>query len=437
MMRRLFWIPLLGMTPLVADITVSKINKLTAPDAVQYERFSFYATALDGDTAVVGVASDECDLGGCGSAVVFERNATTGVFEQSAKLTASDAASSDQFGLSVGIEGDTIVVGAYGDDDGGSASGSAYVFVKSQEGWSDMNETAKLSASDAELKNHLGYSITINSDTIVVGAYGDQNAPTNVGGAAYVYEKPQNGWIDTNETAKLTASDTASQDTFGSAVAISGNTIVVGAYGHDGGTTNEGAAYLFVKPQEGWRDANETAKLTAYDPAYNDYFGSSVAIENDVVLVSAYLKGSVGHVYLFEKPHNGWTDTTQSVKLTASDPELHDTFGKSLDIQGNFIAIGAHFGDENGATNSGTVYLFTKPAGGWSESNETLKFWPDDTTTDSYFGDTIQISGNRMIIGAPLDPCDDGLQCGAAYMYELQQSNEGMMNPALLMYLLH
>ncbi len=150
---------------------------------------------------------------------------------QAAKLTASDGAASDSFGASVAVSGDTIVVGADGTHVGANlAQGSAYVFVKPTGGWSGMTQTAKLTASDGVAYDHFGISVAISGDTIVVGASGSNSSQ----GAAYVFVKPTGGWTGAmTQTAKLTASDGAANDYFGGSVAISGDTIVVGAYGDD------------------------------------------------------------------------------------------------------------------------------------------------------------------------------------------------------------
>ena len=188
---------------------------------------------------------------------------------QTAKLTASDGAASDYFGYSVAISGDTVVVGAYYDDIGANTDqGSAYVFVKPESGWADMTQTAKLTASDGAASDYFGSSVAISGDTVVVGAYYDDIGANADQGSAYVFVKPASGWADMTQTAKLTASDGAADDYFGNSVAISGDTVVVGAYDDDiGSNTDQGSAYVFVKPANGWADMTQTAKLTASDGA--------------------------------------------------------------------------------------------------------------------------------------------------------------------------
>ncbi len=153
------------------------------------------------------------------------------------KLVASDAAAIDQFGLSVSISGDTAIVGARLNDDVPNDSGSAYVFEKVAGTWTQV---AKLTASDAAAGDGFGTSVSISGDTAIVGAVGD-----GPGGSAYVFVKPGGGWADANEDAKLTASDAAAGDSFGGSVSISGDTVIVGAPLDDDVPNDSGSAYVF------------------------------------------------------------------------------------------------------------------------------------------------------------------------------------------------
>jgi len=195
----------------------------------------------------------------------------------------------DIFGVSVAISGDTIVVGASGED---SYTGSAYVFVKPTDGWSNMTKTAKLSASDGAMFDWFGHSVTISGDTIVVGAFEDDSA--------YVFVKPTGGWSNMTQTAKLTAG--VAGYNFGISVAISGDTIVIGA---EKVGLYRGSAYVFVKPTGGWSNMTHTAELIASDCARYDSFGISVAISGDIIVVGAsgdnITYTDQGSAYVFQK----------------------------------------------------------------------------------------------------------------------------------------
>ncbi|NNE68566.1 MAG: hypothetical protein HKN33_18520, partial [Pyrinomonadaceae bacterium] len=171
-------------------------------------------------------------------------------FVQTKKLTASDAALGDGFGWSVAISGDTAIVGAYANDDGGSDSGSAYIFERNQGGANNWGEVRKLTASDAAAGDNFGYSVAISVDTVIVGAFGNDDGGID-SGSAYIFEQNQGGANNWGEVRKLTASDGAAFDRFGWSVGISGDTAIVGAYGNDDGGNDSGSAYIFERNQGG------------------------------------------------------------------------------------------------------------------------------------------------------------------------------------------
>ncbi len=174
------------------------------------------------------------------------------------KLTASDAAAGDSFGWSVALDGDLALVGAWHDGDAGRDSGSAYVFVRSGTTWS---QKAKLTASDAGQGDRFGWSVALSGETAVVGAPGNDDAGTS-SGSAYVFVRSSTGWV---EQAKLTASDAAERDNLGHSVALSGDTALVGAlFDNIGSDYSQGSAYVFRFDGTNW---NEEAKLTASDAA--------------------------------------------------------------------------------------------------------------------------------------------------------------------------
>jgi len=394
--------------------SVTQDQKITALDAEEDDEFGD-SVSISGDTAVVGAPFDAGAGIDIGSAYVFTRNGD--IWTQQAKLTASDRTSGDEFGDSVSISGDTVIVGADGDDDGGFiGSGSAYVFVKPEGGWSgSLTETAKLTASDPGRSDTFGDSVSISGDTVIVGAGRDDDAclPTiNLNcnsGSAYVFVKPGGGWSGSlTETAKLTASDAASGDLFGPSVSISGDTAIVGANGNGPG----GSAYVFVKPEGGWSGSlTETAKLTASDAAAFDGFGDSVSISGDTVIVGAGVDDDVapnsGSAYVFVRPAGGWSgNLNQDAKLTASDAAEEDRFGKSVSISGGTAIVGASR-DDDVAPNSGSAYRFVKPAEGWdsvaSPINENTKLTASDPGNGDAFGVSVSISVGTAIVGASGD----------------------------------
>ena len=285
-----------------------------------------------------------------GSAYVFRTSDGGATYDQVAKLTAADAAAEDQFGVSVAIDGDTIVIGAYKDNSG---RGSVYVF-RTTDGGATYGQVAKLTASDAAEDDWFGGSVAIDGDTIVIGAYWDDN----LSGSAYVF-RTTDGGATYDQVAKLTAADGAAEDRFGVSVAIDGNTIVAGAYGKDSYT---GSAYVF-RTTDGGATYGQVAKLTAADAAEGDGFGLSVAIYGDTVVIGAVGKDSyTGSTYVFRTTDGGAT-YGQVAKLTASDAAVDDGFGLFVAIDGGTIVAGA-YGDDDGGDGSGSVYvLLDAPTG--------------------------------------------------------------------------
>ena len=387
----------------------AQIAKLTASDGVAGDLFG-HSVAVDGDTAVVGAYEDESEKG---AAYVLAKD-SSGAWSQVAKLTASDGDASsdgeagDIFGWSVAVDWDTVVAGARYDD-------SAYVFTKPGTGWATATETAKLTASDGVVGDWFGQSVAVDGDTVVVGASEDDGS-----GSAYVFTKAADSvWTDATQTAKLTASDGDDFDEFGKSVAVDGDTVVAGAPNNDG----YGSAYVFIKPAAGWDDATQTAKLTpgATDDGAAGLagtFGAAVAVGGDTVVVgaSAY-SGSQGRAYVFTKPSGGWEDAERTAELATSDAEKNQ-FGWSVAVDGNTVVVGAHTDDASDSVNdSGSVYVFTKSTDSvWADTTETVKLTATDGASGDQFGWSIAAGGGTVVVGAHWDD-DKGADSGSAYVY--------------------
>ena len=367
--------------------------------------------AIDGDTAVVGASGD---TDARGAAYVFTR--VSGAWTKQATLTASDGEASDFFGTSVALSGDTVVIGATGDGDNGSGSGSVYVFTKPDGDWVDATQTAKLTASDGEMDDNFGRSVAVDGDTVVVGATGDDSDR----GSAYVFTKPDGDWVNATQTAKLTASDGAEGDNFGRSVAVDGDTVVIGS---PGANSARGGAYVFTKPDGGWVDVNETARLTASDRGNGDELGLSVAIDADTVVAGAIGdddKGTKsGSAYVFTKPDtdDGWADDDyngkETAKLTAYDGAEDDWFGRTVAVDSNVALIGAPT-DYTRRTDFGSAYLFTRTSGTWIE---TAKLNAPDAVAGDGFGYSVALDGNAAVVGAIYAFSDGAKFAGGAYVF--------------------
>ena len=405
---------------------MTETAKLTASDGAEYNHFG-KSVSISSDNIVIGAYQNDGNRERSGSAYVFTK--PTGGWSdmtETAKLKASDGDYRDYFGYSVSISGNNIVIGAYQDDDNNSESGSVYVFTKPSGGWSDMTETAKLTASDGVKEDYFGYAVSISGNNIVIGAYQDDDNGDE-SGSAYVFARPSGGWIDTTETAKLTASDGADINYFGYSVSIDEDNIVIGAYGDENYT---GSTYVFSKPSGGWSDMTETAKLTASDGASSDCFGYSVSISSDNIVTGAYYDDdngdASGSAYVFVKPPGGWVNITQTAKLKSSDGTKEDHFGKSVSIDGDNIVIGACVDDDNGDA-SGSAYVFTKPSSGWVNMTQTAKLMASDGADSDLFGVSVSINGDYIIIGA----YDNDIDAGAAYLFRSCTETNSEISPVV------
>ena len=388
------------------------------------------SVAVSGDIAVVGMPKDDDTANNSGAVLVFTRDPISRAWTQAAKLKASDAAADDGFGNSVAFDGATIVVGAPGDD---SKNGAAYVFSKVSESWS---QTAKLtSGTDGVADDGFGSNaVAVDGDTVVVGAY----AHDSVKGAAYVFVKPETGWANGTETATLSAAISESGDEFGNSVSVDGDTIVVGASGDDGTALEfKGSAFVFVEPASGWAgdgttpQYNETAKLTSVDRGDDDYFGRSVAIDGDTIVVGAYnanttVDGSqlkTGSAFVFTKlATDSWSSGTETAKLTATDRADGNKFGFSVVVDGDTVVVGAS-GNQNSVAgtnaSTGAAYVFIKPASGWVTSSEAAKLTASDGADNDEFGSSVAVDGDAVMVGAHAHDNSGAstANSGAVYVY--------------------
>jgi hypothetical protein len=319
--------------------------KLLASDGAVGDYFGISVGICD-NTVIVGAHRDDDNGNNSGSAYIFRFNGSSWV--QEAKLLANDGSAEDLFGYSVGIWGDTAVIGAYYDDNEDSNNGSAYIFRFNGSSWA---EEAKLLASDGSAEDLFGCSVGIWGDTAVIGAYLDDDKGSS-SGSVYVFRFDDSEWV---QGAKLLASDGAAADYFGLSVGINGDKVIVGAVSNDDKGVNSGSAYIFRSDSPGWV---EEAKLLASDGAGGDWFGYSVGIWCDAAVIGARYdadKGSdSGSAYVFWFNGASWA---QKAKLLASDGAAFDWFGNSVGISYDTVIIGAEGNDDNGSS-SGSAYIF-------------------------------------------------------------------------------
>lgn len=339
---------------------------------------------ISGDYMISGASQKDKK----GAAYIYERQ-SDGSWQLAETLTAPDGFAYDSFGISVAIAGSYAVVGATGDDDEGSSSGSAYVYLRDAEGrW---NFEQKLKASDAGATSFFGISISIDGELMVIGSHGT-DAFT---GSAYIFELDTDG--DWQQQSKIMPSGDSANLQFGLSVDISGTHAVIGAcFDFDHDNVQTGAAYIFGQNSDGsW---SQKAKLTASDRAIYDWFGSSVSIDGLTAVVGASLDdpsgSSSGSAYIFERVDGSWAQTQ---KLTASDGAGSDEFGSSAALDGSYLLISSPKDDDNGS-DSGSTYLFEKQSdGSWSEKE---KIGASDGASNDNYGKSVALEGERACIGA-------------------------------------
>ena len=356
------------------------------------------SVAISGETVVVGASGEDDNQG---AAYVFVRSGTT--WSQQQKLTASDGGWLDEFGSAVAIGNDTVLVGAPGDiwNLFSGPKGSVYVFVRAGTTWSQLQ---KLTTSDGAYGDHFGCSVAISGETSVLGASGDDSER----GSAYVFMRSGTTW---SEQQKLTASDGAAGDLFGSSVAINGDTVAVGARNDDSGSNmDQGSAYVFARSGTSW---SQQKKVSANDGVAGDAFGSAVAISDDAVFVGAQADDisasgvDQGSVYMCAT----WG---QHQKLSANDGAAGDNFGNSVAISGGMAVVGAVHDDIGSNVNQGSAYVFVRTASGWYLQQ---KLTASDGAAGDLFGGSVGISGDTVVVGASFDDIGKNADQGSAYVF--------------------
>ena len=330
---------------------------------------------------------------------------------QQAELVASDGNPSDWFGTSVALSGTTAVVGAPYHRVGKNAQqGAAYVFVQNGGTWSQQ---AELTASDGVFLDWFGSSVALSGTTAVVGAPHHSVGPNLQQGAAYVFVQNGSTWT---QQAELSASDATGGDRFGVTVAVSGATAVVGAPQHQvGWTGGQGSAYVFVQNGGTWIQQAELTSPDGLDP-----FAVSVAVSGATVVVGAPRHtdrtNQQGAAYVFVQ--NGATWSPQA-ELTASDATGNDRFGISVAVSGTTAVVGAGAHQVGSNTYQGAAYVFGQNGGNWSQQAELTA---SDGTANDRFGTSVAVSGATVVVGASFHPVGSRGKLGAAYIDSTQVS---------------
>ncbi|MBY0313798.1 MAG: FG-GAP repeat protein [Phycisphaerales bacterium] len=362
------------------------------------------AVALDGSRAIVsGRVPPDIAIG---AAWIFDvaQGQSTGVPEIIVANPA-DAGSGDRFGSPISIHGNVLVVGSLGDDIGANVNqGSAYVYERAapDQPWVQV---AKLLAFDGGANHEFGNSVIAQDDTIIVGAR-QENAQR---GAAYVFRKDQSGsWVNTQKLTCAALDTRNPNDYFGHDMAIDGNTLAISAFSDDVGG---GAVYVFVRGSSGsW---NASAKLQAFDEEV-DNLGYSIGLRGDTIVAGAPLsdRGVVdrGAVVVFTRSNGVWT---QRVRITPPETTGGAYFGESVDLSGDTLVVGA-YAQVNGGIRPGATYVFTGSGATWTQQ---ARLDPPDGGDNDQFGFGLVLRGDLLAVSSVTANVENLVDAGATYIY--------------------
>ncbi|MBL9170912.1 MAG: alpha/beta fold hydrolase [Verrucomicrobiales bacterium] len=467
------------------------------------------SVAVSGDTVVVGASGESSSTTGVnstpnemaygsGAAYVFVRSA--GVWTQQAYLKAAVVGTKqvgDRFGLSVAVSGDTVVVGAPGEDSDTTGvnstanemaygSGAAYVFVRSAGVWTQQAYLKPAAVGTTQEHDAFGTSVAVSGDTVVVGAPGESSSTTGVNstpneilregggffGAAYVFVRSAGLWTQQAYLKPAAVGTTQENDAFGASVAVSGDTVVVGAAGEDSDTTgvnstpndswssfNSGAAYVFVRSAGVWTQQAYLKSAAVGTTQERDAFGASVAVSGDTVVVGAHGESSSttgvnstpdkkasasGAAYVFVRSAGLWTQQAYLKPAAVGITQGGDFFG-AVAVSGDMVVVGASGESSNttgvnstpneGAVASGAAYIFVRSAGLWTQKAYLKPAAVGTKQGNDRFGGSVAVSGDTVVASAAFEdgsatgvngtPNDTGGQffdSGAAYVFHIAPS---------------
>ncbi len=378
------------------------------PDDPSASSFFGYSLSLSGDRVVIGAPRWNGVALNSGAAYIFEYDGVD--WRQSERLNPPDGEEDDFFGHSVSLHLERILVGAYGRNVHGENSGAAYVFDRDDSGvWIQSELPAP---AETFLSAKFGSAVALEGDRAVIGAAGggEYRGVGADSGAVYVYAFDSGQW---QMEATLAPDDGEALDYFGHAVALADNRLLIGSREHDGLGVNAGAVYGFRFNDLSWL---QNSKMQAVGTAAGSLFGTAVAVLGDRLLIGApgsnRLGESAGLALVFD--FNG-TDWTLAAELFAQDAAPFDAFGCSVSLAADRALIGS-CGDDDQGTDSGAAYLFQLDRGAWIQEAKLLAGSGVDEGAE--FGSAVSLSDERALVGAHLSDVS-GMDSGAAYVFEL------------------
>jgi hypothetical protein len=381
------WMPMLYAT---ADHLLPPTS-VAASDGEDGDLFG-YSVAIDGDYAIVGAPEDGVGNQGVqGSAYVFKK--TNGAWQQQAHLFASNGDVEDLFGTSVSIDGDYAVVGApYKSVNGASSRGAVYVFVRNGDIWT---EQAILLSSDGSMSDHFGHKVAIEGEYLIASAPYNDVGGQNDRGTVYVFKRTGQSWA---QTWAINPVSGLSNDHIGKSIAIDSNVVVIGAPGDYNNNMNRcGAVYIYTRTGNLW---SQTQLITTTTPQSNLEFGTSVALHNTALLIGApgydhSGEANAGAVFIYGYGNGVW-----GYYIGIVAPEYVDggNFGFSMALNDTHVLIGAPGHDIDYLNSVGRVWIYQ-----WTPTGpELISHMDYDNGQDGdKFGFALGLHGANAIIGAP------------------------------------
>jgi len=403
------------------DSPAVQLRRITASDAQDEDQFG-WSVGLDGDDLIVGTDITESHDYRSGKAFLYARDVGgTEAWGEVERLEAVNGEDFDMFGYSVAIQGDFAVVGAPWEDETAEDAGSAYVYSRNQGGSGSWGLLKKLTASDAGSGDGFGHAVAIDGDVIIISA-ARSSSVTWAGGAAYVYVRDLGGADNWGEVAKIVPGDLPAAAYFGFSVSLHGDLAVIGSLYNNGPGNLRGAAYVFARDLGGPDAWGEVKKLTAYDAEDRDQFGCSVGVSGDLIIVGADWKHEAGvekgAAYVYGRDQGGPENWGLIKKLSAEDLAAVDAFGASVSISDTHALVGAP-GADGSVQDLGAVYVFARDLGGADAWGEAGKILPYDANESCGFGGSTAMDGDDFAVGAPRKR-GGGSHRGAVYIFRLR-----------------
>ncbi len=379
------------------------------------------SVAIDGDYVVIGASGDNNHKG---SVSIFSRNqGGTNTWGLVVQLSTLNGNSNDDFGSSVAVSGEYVIIGAPGNDASGTDAGSAYIYARNQGGndhWGLV--TTLFPETTMDNKSNFGSSVAISGNYAIVGAPNDDDNDTDAG-AIYIYDRNQGGADNWGLMEKLYADDSVfidgNPDNFGASVAIDGDYAIIGAPGTDNGSIDSGVAYVFYRNQYGNDNWGQQATLTAGDSGAYYHFAESVSISGSIALVGSAVDNNIngsqaGAAYFFYQNLGGTDNWGEQSKVIAGDGNKYDYFGTAVAINDNYAVIGSP-GDDDQMSGAGAAYILERNEGGADHWGAVQKLTASDGESFAFFGTSVAIDGGYdAIVGAP----DRDDNTGAAYVFD-------------------